>query len=74
MGRKFDRAYGVLQEDKRLMDEACKTLMVRDFENKIKEYFELTEPIFVELVKENGLYRVRMEFFAERIKQFQVLK
>ena len=74
MGRNFDRAYGVLQEDKRLMDEACKELMLRDVEEKLKEYFELTEPLQMQLVKEKGLYVVRMEFLAERIKQFQVLK
>lgn len=74
MGRIFERAYGVLQADKRLMDDDCKALMVRDFERKFAEYFELPSGTFVSMEKLGGKYRISITFEAERIKQFQVLK
>ncbi len=74
MGRRFERAYGVLQADKRLMDEECKALMVRDFERKFAEYFELPSGTLVDMEKVAGKYRITIRFDAERIKQFQVLK
>ena len=74
MGRRFERAYGVLQADKRLMDEECKALMIRDFERKFSEYFELPSGTLVSMEKAGGKYRISITFEAERIKQFQVLK
>ena len=74
MGRIFERAYGVLQADKRLMDDGCKALMVRDFERKFAEYFELPSGTFVSMEKSGGKYHISIMFEAERIKQFQVLK
>ena len=74
MGRRFERAYGVLQADKRLMDERYKALMVRDFEQKFAEYFEMLGGAIVEVEKVGGKFRVSIGFDAERIKEFQVLK
>lgn len=74
MGRKFDRAYGVLQADKTVMSEECKALVLRDIEKKLGEYFEMISTPTFEIVKEGGVYRVGLVFSAERIKHFQVLK
>ena len=74
MGKNFDRAYGVLQADKTVMSEDCKALVTRDIERKIAEYFELSSPATMEIVKLDGEYRVRITFSAERIKHFQILK
>ena len=74
MGRRFERAYGVLQADKRLMDEQCKALMAKDLERKFSEYFERMGDLCIGLEKRGGRYHVSISFDAERIKQFRVLK
>ena len=74
MGRIFERAYGVLQADKAVMNEECKALVTQDIERKLGEYFELSSPAVMEIVKVGGEYRVRVSFSAERIKRFQILK
>ena len=74
MGRNFDRAYGVLQADKTVMSENCKSLVTQDVERKLSEYFELCAPANMEIVKTDGVYRVRITFSAERIKHFQILQ
>ena len=74
MGRNFDRAYGVLQADKTVMSENCKSLVTQDVERKLSEYFELSAPANMEIVKTDGVYRVRITFSAERIKHFQILQ
>ena len=74
MGRKFDRAYGVLQADKTVMSEACKELVEQDLEKSLAAYFELMGTPVLTVVKERGEYFATIEFRAERIKHFQVLK
>ena len=74
MGRNFDRAYGVLQADKTVMSENCKALVVQDLERKLAEYFEISAPANMEIVKTDGEYRIRITFSAERIKHFQILQ
>lgn len=74
MGRNFDRAYGVLQADKTVMSENCKALVTQDIQRKLGEYFELSSPANMEIVKANGEYHVRITFKAERIKHFQILQ
>jgi hypothetical protein len=74
MGRNFDRAYGVLQADKTVMSEDCKSLVTQVLARKVGEYFELSSPLNMEIVKLEGEYHVRITFKAERIKHFQILK
>ena len=74
MGKKFDRAYGVLQADKTVMSEGCNALIVQDLERKLAEYFELAGTPVLTVLKERGEYFATIEFRAERIKHFQVLK
>ena len=74
MGKNFERAYGVLQADKTVMSENCKALVTRDIEKKLGEYFELSSPAKMDIVKTDGEYCVRITFSAERIKHFQILQ
>lgn len=70
----FTRVNNVLQADKSVMSEGCKTLVLRDFAEKFNEYFDLNGLPKMELNCKNGTYSVRVEFEAERIKKFNVLK
>lgn len=70
----FIRVNNVIQADKSVMSDACKALVLQDFAEKFSEYFELNGLPQMELVCQNGTYRVRVEFEAERIKKFNVLK
>ena len=74
MGKKFDRAYGVLQTDKRLMDEGSRALMMKDVERKLSEYFELLGEPALEITQRQGKYFITISLCAERIKHFQVLR
>ncbi|MBO5363322.1 MAG: hypothetical protein J6A46_03235 [Clostridia bacterium] len=74
MGKRFDRAYNMLQADKSVLSEECKSLILRDLEKKAGEYFELSGAPSLQIEQGVGTYRVTISFFAERVKQFQVLK
>jgi hypothetical protein len=70
----FKRINDVLQADKSVMSEGCKSLILQDFAEKFNEYFELVGLPKMELNCKNGIYSVVLSFEAERIRKFQVLK
>ncbi len=70
----FRRINDVLQADKSVMSEACKSLVIQDFAEKFNEYFDLVGLPRMELSCKNGIYTVELKFEAERIKKFNVLK
>lgn len=70
----FLRLHNVLQADKSVMSDTCKALVLQDFAEKFNEYFDLVGLPRMELTCQNGLYEVRLQFQAERIKKFNVLK
>ena len=70
----FKRIHEVIQADKSVMSDACKSLVIKDFADKFEEYFELVGLPKMEIVCKNGIYAVSVSFDAERIKKFNVLK
>ena len=70
----FKRVNDVIQGDKSLMSDACKSLVLQDFAEKFNEYFDLIGLPRMELSCRNGEYTVNVSFHAERIKKFNVLK
>ena len=70
----FLRANNLLQADKSVMSEGCKALMLQDLAEKLNEYFDLIGLPKMELICKNGVYFVAINFEAERIKRFNVLK
>lgn len=70
----FTRLSNVLQADKSVMSETCKALVLQDFAEKFNEYFDLVGLPRMELVCQNGMYEISVQFQAERIKKFHVLK
>ena len=68
------RINDVLQADKSVMSEGCKSLILQDFAEKFNEYFDLVGLPKMELNCKNGIYSVVLSFEAERIRKFQVLK
>ena len=70
----FTRMSGVIQADKAVMSDGCKTLVIKDVAAKLDEYFELNGLPEMEVVYEDGVYSVRIDFKAERIKKFNVLR
>lgn len=75
-GRKSDyaRVFGVIQSDKSVMSDSCKTLVLQDFERLFSEYFELSSSPEMEITSDGGRYEVKIVFCAERVKKFNVLK
>ena len=70
----FKRINDVLQADKSVMSEGCKSLILQDFAEKFNEYFDLVGLPKMELNCKNGIYSVVLSFEAERIRKFQVPK
>lgn len=70
----FERVSNLLQADKSVMTDACKSLILQDFAEKFNEYFDLTGLPRMEIACKNGIYSVSVDFCAERIKKFNVLK
>ena len=70
----FTRVNNVIQADKAVMSEACKALVLQDFAEKFNEYFDLIGLPRMEASCKNGIYSVHINFEAERIKKFNVLK
>ena len=70
----FDRVHNVIQADKSVMSEACKSLVLQDFSEKFNEYFDVLGLPKIEMTKKNGVYNVQITFEAERIKKFNVLR
>ncbi len=72
--QEYARLHSVIQADKSVMSDACKTLVLNDFANKFNEYFDLIGLPKMQLTCKNGVYTVDITFDAERIKKFFVLK
>lgn len=70
----FYRINNVIQADKSVMSDGCKTLVLQDFAEKFNEYFDLIGLPRMETTYKNGEYTVEISFQAERIKKFNVLK
>lgn len=70
----FERVNNLLQADKSVMTDACKSLVLQDFAEKFNEYFDLMGLPRMEIACKNGIYSVSVNFSAERIKKFNVLK
>lgn len=70
----FKRINDVIQADKSVMSDGCKALVLQDFAEKFNEYFDLMGLPRMELACKNGIYTVSLNFEAERIKKFNVLK
>ena len=70
----YKRVNDVIQADKSVMSDACKTLVLQDLADKFGEYFELNSLPKMLITSKNGRYQVEISFEAERIKKFNVLK
>lgn len=70
----FERINNLIQADKSVMSDGCKSLVLQDFAEKFNEYFDLIGLPRLDISCKNGTYAVEVKFFAERIKQFNVLK
>ena len=70
----FARVSGVIQSDKEVITDGCKALVIKDVATNLSEYFELKGLPEMDVVYENGVYRVTLSFDAERIKKFNVLR
>ncbi len=68
------RLQRVIQADKSVMSDACKSLVLQDLAEKLNEYFDLIGLPRMDIVCKNGTYSVSLAFEAERIKKFNVLK
>ena len=68
------RVNEVIQADKSVMSEACKALIIRDFAEQFNEYFDLIGLPKMSINYQNGEYDIELQFKAERIKKFNVLK
>lgn len=70
----FERVKKVIQTDKSVVSDGCKALVLKDVATKLNEYFELKSTPEMEVVYENGIYRVELKFDALRVKKFNVLR
>ena len=70
----FTRVNNVIQADKSVMSEACKALVLQDLAEKLDEYFDLNGLPQMDIYCQNGTFFVGLNFQAERIKKFNVLK
>jgi hypothetical protein len=70
----YKRVNNVIQADKTVMSEACKTLILQDLADKCGEYFEMASLPKMSIACIHGKYVVEVAFEAERIKKFNVLK
>ena len=74
VSEQYARINSVIQADKSVMSDACKTLVLQDFAEKFNEYFDVIALPRMEIVCKNGEYTVEISFQAERIRKFHVLK
>ena len=70
----YQRVNDVIQADKSVISEGCKTLVLQDLAEKLEEYFDLTGLPQMDVYFQNGTYYVSLNVQAERIKKFHVLK
>ncbi len=70
----FRRVFEVIERDKSVIDEECKTLILRDLTEKLRDYFDLSAQPQLSVTVEEGVYQIAVTFSAERIKGFYLLK
>ena len=70
----FARTNNVIQSDKSVMSDGCKSLVLQDFARIFEEYFELNGLPEMEIVFDRWVYKVSVTFEADRVKKFNVLK
>ena len=70
----FERTNSVIQSDKSVMSDGCKSLVLQDFAKTFGEYFELNGLPDMDIVFDKGVYKVTVGFEADRVKKFNVLK
>ena len=70
----FTRINSVIQADKSILSEGCKALVLQDLSEKLDEYFDLNGLPVMDMYCQNGTYYISLNFQAERIKKFNVLK
>jgi hypothetical protein len=70
----FTRINSVIQADKSIISEGCKALVLQDLAEKLDEYFDLNGLPIMDIHCQNGTYYISLNFQAERIKKFNVLK
>ena len=70
----FTRINSVIQADKSILSEGCKALVLQDLSEKLDEYFDLNGLPIMDIHCQNGTYYISLNFQAERIKKFNVLK
>lgn len=74
LAEEFRRIQKVIQADKAVMSDACKSLVLQDFAEKFNEYFDLIGLPRMEISCKNGTFTVNIAFQAERIRQFNILR
>ena len=74
IGEQFLRIGQIIQSDKAVMSDGCQALVLQDFSTLLNEYFELSSPVGMEISCQNGVYHVKIQFDADRVKKFNVLK
>ena len=74
LAEEFRRVQKVIQADKAVMSDACKTLVLQDFAEKFNEYFDLIGLPRMEIACKNGTFTVNIAFQAEGIKKFNILR
>ena len=74
LAEEFRRVQKVIQADKAVMSDACKSLVLQDFSEKFNEYFDLIGLPRMEISCKNGTFTVNIAFQAERIRQFNILR
>ena len=70
----FTRINSVIQADKSILSEGCKALVLQDLAEKLDEYFDLNGLPIMDIHCQNGTYYISLNFQAECIKKFNVLK
>lgn len=70
----FGQANRIIESDKAVLSDGCKSLILQDFANTFSRYFELSEPPRMRLEPSEKGYVVTVTFSADLIKKFNVLK
>ena len=73
-GEEYKRITDLLQADKSVMSDACKSLVLQDFAEKFNEYFDLIGLPRMEITCKNGTFTINVAFQAEGIKKFNILR
>ena len=74
LAEEFRRVQKVIQADKSVMSDACKSLVLQDFAEKFNEYFDIIGLPRMEITCKNGTFTINVAFQAEGIKKFNILR